>query len=72
MLPGSRKYLIKRQGEHAESAIIDFDLSDIPEFVPVLSGTRNRVRLVERLRSEPGDDWLARYMTNKTYEEARD
>jgi type IV secretion system protein VirB4 len=72
MLPGSRRFLLKRQGEHAESAIIDFDLSDIPEFVPVLSGTKNRVRLVERLRGEVGDDWLAKYMTNKTYEEARD
>lgn len=72
MIPGSRHFLIKRQGEHAESAIIDFDLSDIPEFVPVLSGTRNRVRLADRLRGETGDDWLVRYMTNKTYEEARD
>ncbi|MCF3948262.1 VirB4 family type IV secretion/conjugal transfer ATPase [Acidiphilium iwatense] len=63
MLPGSRQYLIKR---HDGSVIIDFDLSDLPEFVAVLSTRANTARFVERLRAECGDDpaaWLPQFMS---------
>jgi type IV secretion system protein VirB4 len=70
MLPGSRRWLIKRRGENAESVIVDFDLSAMPEYLAVLSGRANTVRFAERLRQEKGDDWLAEFM--RRHREARD
>jgi type IV secretion system protein VirB4 len=70
MQPGSRRFLIKRRGENAESVVVDFDLSAMPEHVAVLSGRARTVRHAERLRAERGEDWLAEFM--KTYTEARD
>jgi type IV secretion system protein VirB4 len=66
MLPGSRRILIKRRGEAAESVIVDFDLSSMPEFVAVLSGRATTVRFAERLRQEAGTDdaaiWVGEFM----------
>jgi type IV secretion system protein VirB4 len=74
MLPGSRRWLIKRRGENAESVIVDFDLSAMPEYIAVLSGRANTVRLAERLREEAGTDdpaaWLPEFQAR--YKEAVD
>ena len=74
MLPGSRRFLIKRRGENAESVIVDFDLSAMPEYLAVLSGRANTVRFAERLREEMGSDepavWVKEFMAR--YKEAVD
>ena len=72
MLPGSRRILIKRRGASEESAVVDFDLSAMPEFVSVLSGRANTVRLAERLREERGDEWVFDWLKTKAYEKAVD
>jgi type IV secretion system protein VirB4 len=72
MLPGSRRILIKRRGASEESAVVDFDLSAMPEFVSILSGRANTVRLAERLRGERGDDWVFDWLKTKAYEKATD
>ncbi|KDM66064.1 VirB4 family type IV secretion/conjugal transfer ATPase [Acidiphilium sp. JA12-A1] len=62
MLPNSRQLLIKR---HGGSAIIDFDLSALPEFVAILSSRKSSVGFVEQLRATHGDDpaaWLPAFM----------
>jgi type IV secretion system protein VirB4 len=68
MLPGSRKWLIRRQGENAESVVVDLDLSALPEFVAVLSGRAGSVRFAEALRREHGADWLREFQ--RRYKEA--
>jgi type IV secretion system protein VirB4 len=70
MQPGSRRFLIKRQGQDAESVVVDFDLSAMPEHIAVLSGRARTVRHAERLRRERGEDWLDEFM--RTHGEARD
>jgi type IV secretion system protein VirB4 len=64
MLPGSRQCLIKRPDG---SAILDFDLSAMKQFVAVLSGRANTVRYAQRLR-EQQSDWVDTFM--QTYETA--
>lgn len=57
-LSGGRRFLLK-QGE--ASVAIDLDLADLADFVAVLSGKRNTLRLMERLMREHGcnaQDWL--------------
>jgi hypothetical protein len=68
MLPGSRRIPIKRRGASEESAVVDFDLSAVPEFVSVLSGRANTVRLAERLRSERGDEWVFDWLRTRLRE----
>jgi type IV secretion system protein VirB4 len=70
MPPGSRKILIKRQGEQAESVIVDFDLSSMPEYIAVLSGRRNTILHAETLRQQFGAGWLREFM--RSYSEAKD
>jgi type IV secretion system protein VirB4 len=74
MLPGSHRILIKRRGEHAESVIVEFDLSAMPEYLAVLSGRANTVRFAERLREEVGSAepaaWVKEFMAR--YKEAVD
>jgi type IV secretion system protein VirB4 len=70
MLAGKRRFLLKREGG---SVICEFDLSDMPDYVAVLSGRANTVRLADRLRSELGDSphqWLPAFMAR--YHEAQD
>jgi type IV secretion system protein VirB4 len=70
MQPGSRRFLIKRRGESAESVVVDFDLTAMPDHVAVLSGRARTVRHAARLRDERGEDWLSEFM--RTHTEARD
>ena len=70
MAVGSRKFLLKRE---SGSVICEFDLSDMRDYVAVLSGRANTVRLAERLRREFGETpaaWLGQFMSR--YHEARD
>ena len=70
MAAGSRRFLLKRE---AGSVICDFDLSAMPEYVAVLSGRANTVRLADKLRAELGDDpaaWLPEFF--RRYRQARD
>ena len=67
---GSRKFLLKRE---SGSVICEFDLSNMREFIAVLSGRANTVRFAERLRAEHGqhpDAWLSQFMTR--FGEAQD
>lgn len=64
MLPGSRQALIKRPDG---SAILDFDLSPIRDFVAVLSGRKNTVQYAERLRQQM-PAWVEPFM--QTYDTA--
>lgn len=62
--PGGRQFLLRRLGENAESVIIDFDLSAMPDDIAVLSGRANTVRFAERLRAELGNNparWLPEF-----------
>jgi type IV secretion system protein VirB4 len=70
MLAGKRRFLLKRE---SGSVICEFDLSDMPDFIAVLSGRANTVRFAETLRSELGDaphQWLPAFMAR--YREVRD
>ena len=70
MLVGKRRFLLKRE---QGSVICEFDLSDMPDYVAVLSGRANTVRFAEKLRSERGetpDLWLPEFM--RRYHEATD
>jgi len=70
MAMGKRKFLLKRE---SGSVICEFDLSNLKEYVAVLSGRANTVRFVDELRKQYGDDpsgWLDIYM--ERYKEARD
>ena len=52
-LLGSRSFVLLRD---SGAVVCEFDLSAIPEQVALLSSTRNRVKLLDRIRSETGDD----------------
>ncbi len=70
MVIGKRRFLLKRE---EGSVICEFDLSKIPEYIAVLSGRANTVRLAEKLRVELGDEpgrWLPEFL--KRYREAAD
>ncbi|MBU6418767.1 MAG: VirB4 family type IV secretion/conjugal transfer ATPase [Proteobacteria bacterium] len=67
---GKRRFLLKRE---QGSVICEFDLSELPEFVAVLSGRANTVRLAEELRRQLGenpDHWLPEFM--RRYRQAMD
>jgi type IV secretion system protein VirB4 len=67
---GKRKFLLKRE---TGSVICEFDLSDMREYVAVLSGRANTVRFVAELRRELGDapaNWLPEFL--ERYHEAHD
>jgi type IV secretion system protein VirB4 len=68
--PGSRRVLIKRKGETAESAVVDFNLSAMLDHVAVLSGRENTAAYAARLRREDEKGWLRKFMA--TWREARD
>ncbi|MDR5797983.1 type VI secretion protein [Caballeronia sp. LZ008] len=61
--PESFKFLIRRGNE---SIRVKFDLSDMPEFIPVLSSNDKGVALMEQIISELGTDdpekWLPVFM----------
>jgi type IV secretion system protein VirB4 len=70
MAVGTRRFLLKRE---AGSVICEFDLGQMRDYVAVLSGRANTVRLAERLRQELGEnpaDWLPVFM--QRHQEARD
>jgi len=70
MALGTRRFLLKRE---SGSVICEFDLSDLRDYVAVLSGRANTVRFAERLRRELGEEpsaWLGPFMAR--YHEARD
>jgi type IV secretion system protein VirB4 len=52
-LLGSRSFVLLRD---SGAVVCEFDLSAIPEQVALLSSTRNRVKLLDRIRAETGDD----------------
>ncbi|KDR27179.1 type VI secretion protein [Caballeronia zhejiangensis] len=61
--PESFQFLIRRG---SESIRVKFDLSDLPEFIPVLSSNDKGVALMERIISELGTDdpeqWVPEFM----------
>jgi type IV secretion system protein VirB4 len=70
MAMGKRKFLLKRE---SGSVICEFDLANMPEYVAVLSGRANTVKLVDELRREYGDhpsQWLDHFMAR--HKEAHD
>ncbi len=70
MAVAKRRFLLKRE---AGSVICEFDLSALPEYLAVLSGRANTVRLADRLRAELGEApqaWLPAFL--QRYREARD
>jgi type IV secretion system protein VirB4 len=70
MVVGKRRFLLKRE---QGSVICEFDLSDMREYVAVLSGRANTVRFVEKLRRQYGnapDRWMPEFL--KRYQEATD
>ena len=52
-LLGRRCFVLLRD---SGAVVCEFDLSAMPEQVALLSSTRNRVRLLDRIRAETGDD----------------
>jgi type IV secretion system protein VirB4 len=60
--PGQRRVLIKRKGETAESAVVDFNLSAMLDHVAVLSGRENTAAYAARLRREDEKGWLHKFM----------
>jgi type IV secretion system protein VirB4 len=67
---GKRRFLLKRE---QGSVICEFDLGEMREYVAVLSGRANTVRLAEDLRRRFGDEpdrWLPEFL--KHYHEATD
>lgn len=70
MAVGKRRFLLKRE---AGSVICEFDLSELREYVAILSGRANTVKFADRLRRELGNDpsaWLGTFMSR--FHEARD
>ena len=70
MVIGKRCFLLKRE---EGSVVCEFDLGGMPEYVAVLSGRANTVRLAEKLRTQLGDapdKWLPEFL--KRYREAID
>jgi len=67
---GKRRFLLKRE---KGSVICEFDLGEMREYVAVLSGRANTVRLAEDLRHRFGDEperWLPEFL--KRYNKATD
>ncbi|MGE4482940.1 VirB4 family type IV secretion/conjugal transfer ATPase [Acidocella sp.] len=70
MAIGKRRFLLKRE---EGSVICEFDLSGMREYLAVLSGRANTVRLAEKLRAQLGDapgKWLPEFF--QRYHEATD
>ena len=70
MLIGKRQFLLKRE---QGSVICEFDLSDMREFIAVLSGRANTVRFAEKLRRQYGEApecWLPEFL--QRYHDATD
>lgn len=70
MVIGKRRFLLKRE---QGSVICEFDLGEMREYIAVLSGRANTVRLAEDLRRRFGDEperWLPEFL--KHYHEATD
>jgi type IV secretion system protein VirB4 len=70
MLIGKRRFLLKRE---TGSVICEFDLSDMRDYVAVLSGRANTVRFAAELRRSLGehpDKWLPAFL--ERYHEAHD
>jgi type IV secretion system protein VirB4 len=62
MLAAKRRFLIKRE---QGSVICEFDLGEMGEYLAILSGRANTVRLAEKLRHQLGDapeKWLPEFM----------
>jgi type IV secretion system protein VirB4 len=62
MLTAKRRFLLKRE---QSSVICEFDLSDMREYVAVLSGRANTVRFADKLRRQFGeepDKWLPEFL----------
>jgi type IV secretion system protein VirB4 len=59
MHPHSHEFLIQRPDG---SAIIDFDLSTLPEYIKILSGRTQTVRAAEILREQHGAGWVDEFM----------
>lgn len=67
MHPRSHQFLIHRDsptesGDAHESAVVDFDLSELPEHLAILSGRQSTVRRAAELREIHGDQWRDEYM----------
>ena len=70
MLIGKRHFLLKRE---QGSVICEFDLSEMREYIAVLSGRTNTVKFAEKLRRQLGEEperWLPEFM--RRYHEATD
>ncbi|MDE2390322.1 MAG: VirB4 family type IV secretion/conjugal transfer ATPase [Rhodospirillales bacterium] len=70
MAVGKRRFLLKRE---QASVICEFDLSQMRDYVAILSGRANTVRFAERLRRELGnepDKWLPEFL--RSYHDAKD
>ncbi len=70
MVVGKRRFLLKRE---EGSVICEFDLGEIRDFIPVLSGRANTVRFAKKLQKQFGDEpelWLPEFMSR--YNEATD
>jgi type IV secretion system protein VirB4 len=65
----SRKFIIKRGSESVKA---QFDLSDLPEFIPVLSSNDRGVALMERITEELGtrdpQQWVPVFMQRSLQE----
>ena len=65
----SRKFMIKRG---SESVRAQFDLSDMPEFIPVLSSNDKGVALMEHITAELGtcdpEQWVPEFMRRSLHE----
>lgn len=57
--PGQRKFLIRRGGESVRAV---FDLSDLPQFIPVLSSNDGGVALMHAVMAELGTDDPAQWV----------
>jgi type IV secretion system protein VirB4 len=72
---GSYRWLLKRHGEGSDvSVVLDMDLSKLPEFIAILSGRAETVRLAAEIRAAHAGDadptaWWREYM--QCYQEAR-
>jgi type IV secretory pathway VirB4 component len=53
-----------------ESAIIDFDLTPIAEYLDVFSGRAANVREAEELRQAHPETWVEKFMTREPAQEA--
>ena len=70
MTIGKRRFLLKRE---QASVICEFDLTELRDYVAVLSGRANTVRFAEALRQRLGDQpelWLPEFL--HTYHNAKD